>query len=459
MKLNKRTFLPAKSLRYAIVWLLSIMIVSIFTCLVYFLNSLDELAAVELEQRVQLARKLEFRNARDLLEEYTFWDDAYEKIIVDLDTNWVKGNSGDYLMNKRDYDFSVAVAPGNKEVYLIKSDDVPNLSFSDLKQPLFELMDASRQLNTQTRLTNGFFRINGSVYHIVGGPFINEQSELPREGTYLALGKRIDSEYRKILENEYQLFGLHLKAQPIDLKAYMPLYTPTGNTVGYITWKPHSPSKTIIPTITFIAILFAFLITVVTSYILKKEQMSWEEYENQLFIEATTDSLTKVKNRRYFMVMGETELNTCRLIENKQLSVLILDIDYFKQINDEFGHAVGDKALIHFSQLCKTALRSRDTLGRIGGEEFAVILPLTNEKRATEIANRIRVLIERSPFVSNGKIISLTVSIGISSYRNQENLEKLLEEADQALYDAKHHSRNCVMSYKSLTTEPSLIQT
>lgn len=447
MKLNTRTFLPAKSLRYAIVWLLSVMVVSIFTCLVYFLNSLDDLAADELGQRIHLAKKLEFRTARDLLEEYTFWDEAYEKIVVNLDPDWVKGNSGDYLMSKKDYDFSVAMGKGNREVYLIKSGDVQSLTFRDLQLPLSELMGASKQLNTDTQITNGFLRIEDDVYHVVGGPLINEESGLPRQDTYLALGKRIDGEYLSTLERDYQLFGLNLTDSSEGLKDYMTLYSPSGSIVGYITWHPHSPSKTIIPTITLITILFAFIITAVTTYILKKEQMSREEYENQLFIEATTDSLTKVKNRRYFMMMGVNEFNTCQLLEEKLLSVLVMDIDYFKQINDQFGHSVGDKALTHFTQLCRSSLRKNDVLGRIGGEEFAIILPFTNTKKSVEIANRIRVLIEKSPCLSGGKLVNFTVSIGVASYQEQDNFEALLEEADKALYEAKHIGRNRVIIY------------
>ncbi|MGP8306652.1 sensor domain-containing diguanylate cyclase [Vibrio sp. YIC-376] len=423
------------------------MVVSIFTCLVYFLNSLDDLASDELVQRIGLARKLEFRTARDLLEEYTFWDEAFQKIIIEHDVHWVEHNSGGYLMREQDYDFSVAVSEGNQEVYLVKSPDAKNINYRDIEHPLIELMDISQQLDTKTKLTNGIFRINGELYHIVGGPFISEVTKRQHKGTYLAVGKRIDSDYLSILENDYQLFGLNVSSTAERLENYLTLYSPKGDVVGYVSWKPHYPSKTIVPAITLITILFAFIITAVTTYILKKEQMSREEYESQLFVEATTDSLTKVKNRRYFMMMGGNEFNTCQLRDEKLLSVLVMDIDNFKQINDQFGHGVGDKALTHFSQLCRSGLRQSDILGRIGGEEFAIILPLTNTKKSVEIANRIRILIEKSPCLSSGKLVNLTVSIGVSSYREQVNFETLLDEADKALYEAKHKGRNRVITY------------
>ena len=452
-KLQTRTFLPARSLMRTITWLLFVMVVSVFGCLVYFLNSLDSLAADELSHRVQLALQLEKRNARDSLEEYSFWDEAYQKIEVERDLAWVVKNSGDYLMDKHDFDFSVAITRGDQEVYLIKSGDAKTINYNDLKQPLLEMMAVSKQLNTEKKLTNGLFRIGQDVYHIVGGPFISEQNKQAREGTYLALGKRIDTDYLSELENNYQLFGLNLNNSADGLVSYKTLYSPSGGIIGYLSWQPHVPSKAIIPTITLITILFAFLITAVTMYILKKEQVSREEYEGQLFEEATTDSLTKVKNRRYFMMMGVNEFNTCNLLEEKRLSVLVLDIDYFKSINDKFGHSVGDKALTHFTQVCRTGLRKADILGRIGGEEFAIILPLTDAKKAKEIANRIRVLIEKSPCVSHGKLINLTVSIGIAAFNQQDTFEAMLEEADKALYNAKHQGRNQVIIYHDYTQE------
>ncbi|MDV6250097.1 diguanylate cyclase [Vibrio sp. EA2] len=446
-KLQTRTFLPAKSLTRTITWLLCVMVVSVFGCLVYFLNSLDNLAADELAHRVHLAIKLEKRIARDSLEEYSFWDVAYQKLEVERDLDWAKTNSGDYLMDKHDFDFSVAVTQQDQEIYLIKSDDAQAISFNDLKQPLLESMSVSKKLTTENKLTNSFYRIGQNVYHIVGGPFVSEQTRQPHKGTYLALGKRIDADYLRVLENDYQLFGLNLTNSSEGLTSFTTLYSPSGQVVAYLSWKPHVPSKAIIPAITLITILFAFIITAVTMYILKKEQVSREEYEGQLFEEATTDPLTKVKNRRYFMMVGVNEFNTCRLLAEKQLSVLVLDIDYFKNINDQFGHSVGDKALTHFTQVCATGLRKTDIFGRIGGEEFAVIMPLTNEKKAEEIANKIRVLIEKSPCLTDDKLINLTVSIGVAVFNQQDNFEALLEEADKALYDAKHQGRNQVIIY------------
>ena len=442
-----RTFIPAKSLTHIITWLLFAMVIAVSGCLLYFLNSLDSITADELAQRVYLARNLEAQRGRDIIEEYTYWDETYTKIAIEHDADWVENNSGNYLMDKSNFDFSVGVIEGNQEAYFVKNTKTQHLRFDEIKKPLFELMNLSKELDTQTQLINGFFRLGADIYHIVGGPLVNEVSETPREGTFLALGKRIDPEYLSELETNYQLFGLKLESSPNSLKYYTAMHSPSGDIVGYLSWEPHLPSKDIIPAITLITILFAFIITTVTKIILKKEQTSREEYEEKLFLEATTDSLTKVNNRRYFMEIGTRELNTCKRLEDKLFAVLVLDIDYFKAINDQYGHNVGDKALTHFAQLCLTGLRETDIFGRIGGEEFAVVLPNTNLEKAIEVANRIRILVAKTPFISNSHSIHLTVSIGVAALGKQDHLETLIEKADKALYEAKHDGRNRVIIY------------
>ncbi|MEI8598207.1 CHASE4 domain-containing protein [Vibrio sp. M60_M31a] len=135
------------------------------------------------------------------------------KIEIERDLAWIAKNSGDYLMDKHDFDFSVAITRGDQEVYLIKSGDAKTINYNDLKQPLLEMMAVSKQLNTEKKLTNGLFRIGQDVYHIVGGPFISEQNKQAREGTYLALGKRIDTGYLSELEKRLSTFRARFKQQ------------------------------------------------------------------------------------------------------------------------------------------------------------------------------------------------------------------------------------------------------
>lgn len=164
---------------------------------------------------------------------------------------------------------------------------------------------------------------------------------------------------------------------------------------------------------------------------------------------AQTDFLTGLSNRRHFIGLAEKELTRTRRYGGP-LSVLMIDLDHFKKINDTYGHSNGDLVLQGFATRCIGALRQVDIVGRFGGEEFAVILPQTDEAQAVEVAERLRQAIQNAEIpLEHGLPIRFTVSIGIASLGDEvTNLDTLLNWADSALYDAKNAGRNQVRVYK-----------
>src|SRR5690606_36035631 len=138
------------------------------------------------------------------------------------------------------------------------------------------------------------------------------------------------------------------------------------------------------------------------------------EAMEQLYQLAVTDSLTGIATRRFFFETFEAEVQRAKR-DQKSLSLLILDIDNFKSVNDNYGHQTGDKAICDVAQTCTEILRPYDTLGRIGGEEFAILLPKTDIQEALKIAERIRHKCESSKVVINDNRLSLTCSIGAAS--------------------------------------------
>ena len=165
---------------------------------------------------------------------------------------------------------------------------------------------------------------------------------------------------------------------------------------------------------------------------------------------ATTDLLTGLSNRRAILQQANTEIRRASRYQ-KDLAVLMLDIDHFKQINDQHGHGAGDKVLIEFAGLCLQSIRETDLAGRYGGEEFFILLPEIDLATAILSADRIRMAVAAYPFrLNDGNSINVTCSIGIAMYRpEQDNLDKLLLRADQALYQAKRQGRNrcCVQHH------------
>lgn len=172
--------------------------------------------------------------------------------------------------------------------------------------------------------------------------------------------------------------------------------------------------------------------------------------EDELRAIATIDSLTGVYTRRQLLELGGNELKRF-LRTGSPLCVVMLDIDHFKKINDSHGHSVGDSALKHFVDVCRGSLRTTDMVGRIGGEEFVVIMPDTNADEGYIVAERIRQNVSESQFFSGELSLpfTLTVSIGLYEFtQDDHSFEHALSKADSALYEAKGAGRNHVCIFK-----------
>lgn len=158
-----------------------------------------------------------------------------------------------------------------------------------------------------------------------------------------------------------------------------------------------------------------------------------------------TDTLTGLSNFRYFMLSLEQEMERTRRT-GQDTGLIMIDLDFFKKVNDQWGHDVGNKALILAAQQIRAAVRKMDAPCRYGGEEFAVILPSTNTHHTLQVAERIRAMIEAAPLVTEEHVIPLTASFGIDIYTAgvPGGAEDMIKRADSYLYQAKQEGRNRV---------------
>jgi diguanylate cyclase (GGDEF)-like protein len=173
-------------------------------------------------------------------------------------------------------------------------------------------------------------------------------------------------------------------------------------------------------------------------------------YELNLIEDADKDSLTQLFNRRGFMTHYGIVLDDA-VEHSKPVSVIMIDIDHFKRINDSFGHIKGDKVLQNLAAILRDTLREEDIIGRIGGEEFAVVLPKINKNDAFIVAERIRRRVqEGGVLIQDDLTINYTVSIGVNDNTGADTtIEQLLHNADMALYEAKKQSRNYTLVHDS----------
>jgi len=160
---------------------------------------------------------------------------------------------------------------------------------------------------------------------------------------------------------------------------------------------------------------------------------------------ATQDSLTGVANRRYFLEIASRIMEQAKRYQ-RPVSVVMIDVDHFKEMNDTFGHKTGDKVLVHITRCMQAVLRKVDILGRYGGDEFVILLPETTQEGARRLTERLRQALSQQPITAGGVSIPITLSIGLASNVNEPglSLDELLQRADRALYDSKMNGRDRV---------------
>ncbi|MBP1153687.1 MULTISPECIES: diguanylate cyclase [unclassified Paenibacillus] len=170
-----------------------------------------------------------------------------------------------------------------------------------------------------------------------------------------------------------------------------------------------------------------------------------KSYSLRMEKEATFDFLTELNNHRTFDTVFNTSLKNA-IEKNEYLTLMLVDIDYFKKVNDTYGHPNGDYLLKQVGELLKNTSRNFDVISRIGGEEFSILLFDCPHQHALIIAERIRLAVQDHSFVLNdGTTIKITISIGVASL-SKNNRDDMIEQADVALYKAKHNGRNQVCS-------------
>ncbi len=170
---------------------------------------------------------------------------------------------------------------------------------------------------------------------------------------------------------------------------------------------------------------------------------------------ATTDYLTGISNNRCFFLQGEREIQRARRY-GRPFALLLFDIDNFKEINDSHGHAAGDQVLVAVASRCRNLLREIDIFGRVGGDEFAILMPETDLGGGRTTAERLRSAVAEAGIESGAALHHVTISIGVSELASDDRLiEETLKRADDAMYEAKRRGRNAIMTASAAHIESS----
>lgn len=182
--------------------------------------------------------------------------------------------------------------------------------------------------------------------------------------------------------------------------------------------------------------------TILGFFFRDEEELLQDEH---LYESATRDPLTGLDNRRQLISHLRHYIGLAHRNQS-QLCFALMDLDFFKKVNDNYGHSTGDEALKHFASILSGCVRDSDLVARWGGEEFAACLPESSLRGAQTFAERVRRELEGKPLVHNGAVISMTVSIGIAQCHPEDTMETIFDRADQCLYQGKHLGKNRVIT-------------
>jgi diguanylate cyclase (GGDEF)-like protein len=300
----------------------------------------------------------------------------------------------------------------------------------------------------------------------------NKPDSFEEQGLLFLKDNRNEKYFTNIENNKYNLIG-SLTTEPSCLKCHQEQDYKIGDVRGGLRVSIPLDNYNITLetiksnsfTLTSITIFFAIIIGICSTFFINliyKRQESIEKLNDSLEIKikertkeleanvlklnelATIDYLTNIPNRRYFFDLGEKNFFLAKR-ESKELTLLLLDIDLFKNINDTYGHDIGDEILKLVAITIKENLRNSDILARFGGEEFVVLLNETDIKGAENISIKLKDLIEVLNYQIRDEIIKITVSIGVTSIKQEDiNLNNLIKRADKGMYKAKTKGRNTI---------------
>lgn len=261
------------------------------------------------------------------------------------------------------------------------------------------------------------------------------------------------------IQTENEIMDLQFESQfDVDVvETYVPIFDLTGRIVGSFEiyqdmthLRHYIVQGVILATSVLICILLViyFIAFKMINITTKELDLSLNTLERL----ASIDSLTSIYNRDY--IFKELNIEVARsLREKKVLSTILFDLDFFKNVNDCYGHQFGDEVLQKVAQIIQDNIRQYDSVGRYGGEEFLVVLPNADEYKAADVAERVRTSIENMSIKCGEKVVKVTISAGVSTLNVDEtNIEKLIKRADKALYAAKKNGRNQVIVAPTVAT-------
>lgn len=413
----------------------------------YFTLALEEASREDLRNRVGIALQLEGDQMAVFSTQYSYWDEAYRKLVTQPDRSFANDHIGGYMKKYMDVDISLVVNRGNRVVFAYRDGKPADIDFRALGAVgLTEIFAMDRSIKDPAKGQHGMLGFEDKVYLVGVNAFDDQFSSDSQKVSYLVLARELDERYMNELSIKYQIPGLRFDTRGNALEDLsLPIWSVTGTQLAALTWQDPALARPIGRQLAPFAAATTIAMCLLTLFLVRSELARHHEHNKSLSRIAYRDELTGIDNRRAFMESGRRELVRSDR-SGRPVLLMMMDVDHFKAINDKHGHATGDEVLVQLAECLRRELREYDLVARIGGEEFAVMIAEMSLDQGKFTAERLRKAVEKLHSLVGGKIPAITTSIGLAEYESgREDLDGLMSRADRALYKAKHSGRNrCV---------------
>lgn len=284
---SKSGFTGVYSCVSLVLLLFSVCVCGIVSVSYYYFYSLQDIASKDYEDRVKIALELELRRQEHILEDLTYWDEAYEKTIVNPDSEWVDDYTGEYLFKKFGYEFTLAARSGVDATYIATAENAPDLDFYNLRKAgLDTLFERSRKNESFYRVESGVLVLEDGLYLVSLGPFIDEDKELVRpDYSFLVLGQRLDTEFIDEIAKRFKLPGLKL-VKSESHESCIALPGVPGADLGYIVWDESLVACDSLAGLGYLSIGFFLITALLTGLVLIRHNRSRRCYEDKLRLAA-----------------------------------------------------------------------------------------------------------------------------------------------------------------------------
>ncbi len=429
-------------------------LIFVFGIVYYGAEKVNEEARVTTENYVKAIIDDRLNQLQTLTKDYAYWDDTIEFAYHSQNSEWIKENIGEYLTDTFKITDLVIINSQNNPVLSLKYGQVDNSTYATInKDALLSLIEKARQSGTVPAPVSGILMIDGTPA-IVGVSVLapEDGTSLPSPRPLLLLANRLNQGYFQELSKQYRLSDLRFTAsgQSSATDSSIKIINPLDKTLGRLSWRPEQHGDLVIAKLQLPILLLLVVITLITLFIIsvsrKTERRLQKAYEDLAF-NANHDALTGLANRRLFNEIMQQTIRSAKR-DNISCALLYIDLDDFKDVNDAYGHEAGDQVLVKIANRIKSSIRESDTIARMGGDEFIVLLHKTvNYDDIKATAEKILKNLTQ-PIAVQDNEVKLSASIGITICPDDGiDLDTLMSKADSALYNCKKQGRNAYQFY------------